>query len=190
MGLFNSDASKLRNNLQDEKYYEVTATEIASGNVRPGLWAKALSESSGNEAKTQARYIQLRVGQLKTEHGAINEFVRDIAAIEASAEGSKSDSNTPPQPAYSPPQRPAPQGKIKNVIYTYLLFLFSSIISIKATYSVLGYIGAALAIFGLYRFFVNSFGRSWSEGLAVTWGILIFPVLFVGTLLFLTATGG
>lgn len=49
----------------EEEVYEVALLELQSGNIRKGLWAKAFSESEGNEAKSQALYIKLRVQQEK-----------------------------------------------------------------------------------------------------------------------------
>lgn len=52
---------------EDEKYYEAVVKELESGNPRPGLWAKAFAESSGNEVAARALYIKLRAQQLIDE---------------------------------------------------------------------------------------------------------------------------
>lgn len=49
----------------EEEVYEAALLELQSGNIRKGLWARAFSESEGNEAKSQALYIKLRVQQEK-----------------------------------------------------------------------------------------------------------------------------
>jgi uncharacterized membrane protein YhaH (DUF805 family) len=61
----------------DEKYYEQAYQEIQSENVREGLWAKALTQSDGDEKKTHAQYIKLRVDALKLE--AIQQFDKNSA---------------------------------------------------------------------------------------------------------------
>jgi len=53
--------------MDDEPFYEVVAFEISDRCIRPGLWAKALAESGGNETLARARYIELRAQQLKDE---------------------------------------------------------------------------------------------------------------------------
>ncbi len=52
----------------DEKLYEQVANEIFEGLQRPGIWAKALADSKGDEALTRSLYIKYRVQALKDEH--------------------------------------------------------------------------------------------------------------------------
>ncbi|MEO6846954.1 MAG: hypothetical protein ABI443_05785 [Chthoniobacterales bacterium] len=49
---------------EDDRFYEVVATELQNQQMKPGLWAKAYSTTEGDEARTLATYIQLRVQQL------------------------------------------------------------------------------------------------------------------------------
>jgi hypothetical protein len=51
----------------DEELYEIVAEEWASGNVNPGTMAKAFAETGGDDKRSAARYMQLRVGALKAE---------------------------------------------------------------------------------------------------------------------------
>src|SRR5262245_22001679 len=51
----------------DEPLYEVVAGELARGEVRQGLWVKALASSDYEERKAKAVYIRLRVNSLKQE---------------------------------------------------------------------------------------------------------------------------
>jgi cell division protein FtsL len=44
--------------------YDVVAGELDKGDIRQGLWAKAFADADGDEAKTKARYINMRVEQL------------------------------------------------------------------------------------------------------------------------------
>ncbi|MEO8206594.1 MAG: hypothetical protein ABI615_10475 [Chthoniobacterales bacterium] len=48
----------------DDHYYEAVAAELQSQQMKPGLWARAYSQTQGDEAQTLAVYIQLRVHQL------------------------------------------------------------------------------------------------------------------------------
>jgi len=52
-----------------QPFYDAVAAELAAQNIKPGLWARALAESSGDEARTKARYIQLRVDEMKRTAG-------------------------------------------------------------------------------------------------------------------------
>ena len=68
MGLFTSAKAKLAaQKLAEEHLYELAAEEIAANNIRPGLWAKAIAEADGDDAKAKARYIKLRVETMKAE---------------------------------------------------------------------------------------------------------------------------
>lgn len=51
----------------DEKYYALVSEEIASGQIRPGLWAIALANCEYNETKAKAIYLKMRVKTLKEE---------------------------------------------------------------------------------------------------------------------------
>ena len=53
--------------LFEEKLYGLTVSEIENGNVRQGLWARALAESRGNHSEAQSTYLNLRVQSLKDE---------------------------------------------------------------------------------------------------------------------------
>ena len=52
---------------RDEALYEIVAQEIARGEIRQGLWAKALSEEEYDEQRAKALYIKLRVKSLDRE---------------------------------------------------------------------------------------------------------------------------
>ena len=75
MGWFNlrSDREKLTKNLQEEEYYAQAALEVANNNLNPGLLAKAYAMSEGDEQRTRATYIGLRVEQLRLSVGAAAE---------------------------------------------------------------------------------------------------------------------
>ena len=68
MGLFSSAKAKLAaQKLAEEHLFQLAAEEIAADNIRPGLWAKAISEADGDDAKAKARYIKLRVEMMRAE---------------------------------------------------------------------------------------------------------------------------
>jgi hypothetical protein len=49
----------------DEQLYEIAARELEANAPRKGLFAQAFAEAMGDEAKTKALYLRLRVAQLK-----------------------------------------------------------------------------------------------------------------------------
>lgn len=52
--------------LSDTDLYSVVADELKSNRIDDGLWTKAFALEGGEENATKARYIKLRVLQLKT----------------------------------------------------------------------------------------------------------------------------
>lgn len=53
--------------LTEESLYAEALREVESGQLRDGIWAKALAESDMDQGKAGARYIKLRVQSLKDE---------------------------------------------------------------------------------------------------------------------------
>ena len=85
MNIFSSAKAKLAaQKLAEEHLYELAAEEIAANNIRPGLWAKAIAESDGDDAKAKARYIKLRVEAMKAEAD-----LQDYAAFRSAPESSR-----------------------------------------------------------------------------------------------------
>lgn len=72
----------------EEALYEAVSKEIGAGNIKEGLWTKALSESEGDESKASALYIRLRVQAMKDDIALYESFKRDL---EKSVEQSKWD---------------------------------------------------------------------------------------------------
>ena len=72
MGLFNKskDDSNAFIRKGEEAYYHQALTELESGKVNKGVYAKALGDSSGDEAKAQSLYLKYRVQSIADE-GAI-----------------------------------------------------------------------------------------------------------------------
>ena len=68
MGLFDfKGARSASGRLADEALYAEALREIESGVRRDGIWARALSECTMDQAKAAARYIELRVQAMKDE---------------------------------------------------------------------------------------------------------------------------
>lgn len=53
--------------LIEEQLYEQALAELDSGQLRSGLWAKALADSSGDEQKVRGLYLKYRVQAMKDE---------------------------------------------------------------------------------------------------------------------------
>ena len=68
--------SKALANAQEEALYERAALEVAQGDIRPGLWAKATAAADGDERKAQARYLGFRVEQMQLLRSAAEEMAR------------------------------------------------------------------------------------------------------------------
>ena len=48
----------------EESNWAAAMAEVASGQLRPGIWAKAFAEANGDDAKAKAAYLKVRVQQL------------------------------------------------------------------------------------------------------------------------------
>ncbi len=83
------------NRLIEERLYEIVAGEIAKGDIRQGLWAKAFSQSSGDEQAAKSKYIELRVDSLRDEstliHALIEEFEGNVNTVETEFEQTTED---------------------------------------------------------------------------------------------------
>lgn len=68
MGLIkNRRKNTLAGRMVEEALYQEASEELASEMVRPGLMAKALSMSDGDEVKAKGVYLKLRVQSLMDE---------------------------------------------------------------------------------------------------------------------------
>lgn len=78
----------------EEKLYEYVAKEIAAGEIRQGLWAKAESQAvTSSDADVKRKYIELRVELLGAE-GRLQELFleEDRAAVNAISKVDSSES--------------------------------------------------------------------------------------------------
>jgi hypothetical protein len=66
----------------EEAIYADAWAEVKSGTVRPGLWAKAFSESQGDDSKSQALYIKLRV-QAERDRRRQEAAIKNVTAPES-----------------------------------------------------------------------------------------------------------
>ena len=63
------------NRLIEEKLYEIVADEMDKNEIRKGLWAKALTQSGGDDAKVKGKYISLRVKSLRDEENLVDSIL-------------------------------------------------------------------------------------------------------------------
>jgi lipid II:glycine glycyltransferase (peptidoglycan interpeptide bridge formation enzyme) len=68
MGIFDRiKDQRTASRIEEEWLYQTALKEIESGQRRPGLWAKALAETSGDESAAKAAYLKLLVQRFKDE---------------------------------------------------------------------------------------------------------------------------
>ena len=83
MSFFSSAKAKLAaSKLAEQQLYAQAAEEVASGQIRQGLWAKAIAETAGDEAAAKAHYLKLRVEIMQAE-AEVTDYARKQAAREA-----------------------------------------------------------------------------------------------------------
>ena len=63
----NNPVSAAQQRKEDEKLYELVAAELSKDQKNEGLWLKAMAATEGDENKTKARYVELRIQSLKDE---------------------------------------------------------------------------------------------------------------------------
>ena len=51
--------------MNDEDFYDTVANELKRGDLKQGLWTKALAESNGDNNLARSRYLSLRARQLQ-----------------------------------------------------------------------------------------------------------------------------
>lgn len=97
MGFFSSAKAALAaQKLAEERRYALALEEIASNNIRPGLWAKATADTGGNEEAAKARYIKLLVELMKAEDDLLkhtsSKLQKDIEREQRQEEKRRQDS--------------------------------------------------------------------------------------------------
>ncbi len=81
MGLFQSKEEALKESLREERAYAVASQEIASGELRSGLWAKAVTEAKEDLRRAQTIYIKLRVEQVLLEFAVATNEAERVARL-------------------------------------------------------------------------------------------------------------
>ena len=59
---------------REEALYELALQEVIAGNIRPGLWAKAMATSNGSDEAIRGQYLKLRVLSMLDEISSNNEL--------------------------------------------------------------------------------------------------------------------
>ena len=84
MGIFKKQ--RIRKDIDliiEEKFYEHVANEIAAGEIRQGLWAKATAEAdTSSEADIHKKYLKLRVEHLLAEGRLHEQFLEEVLEAE------------------------------------------------------------------------------------------------------------
>jgi ATP-dependent Zn protease len=75
--------------LVEEKLYEMAIDELGNGNVRKGIWAKAIAKSNGNKEQERSKYLDLRVESLKDEAQVIESIVGSLDVEEKTIENNE-----------------------------------------------------------------------------------------------------
>ncbi len=78
--------------MDDEKYYDIVAQEIRENRINDALWTKAIAKAMGDENKTKAVYIQLRVEQIIREEKEASREAQIAGASEQGWDEIESDS--------------------------------------------------------------------------------------------------
>lgn len=87
----------------EEQLYEQVVNELATGQRRNGLWAKAIANSNGQDEKAKALYIQYRVQSLRDEYellhveNEIHASPRDTTAVHAKENNITKSSDAAPE---------------------------------------------------------------------------------------------
>jgi hypothetical protein len=64
-----------KSRLVEERLYEMVMDELETGNIRRGIWAKAVAKSNGNDNQARSKYLELRVESLKDEAHVIQSIL-------------------------------------------------------------------------------------------------------------------
>ena len=139
MGIFSSTKAKLAaSKLVEEQLYEAAANEVASGQIRQGIWAQAIAETDGNEAAAKARYLKLRVEIMKAEADVMTYATEKAEKASRDSEES-AKVNTEKHRAGPTPQvgekRAMTEAGIVFVLSIGLIFLISLVLLAPAAFS-------------------------------------------------------
>lgn len=65
--------NEAKQRLQEEELYGIAYAEIANNEMKHGVWAKALVQAKGDDAKARAIYIELRLQSILDEMAVAQE---------------------------------------------------------------------------------------------------------------------
>jgi hypothetical protein len=102
MRWFKTKEEKFFANLREEQVYELVAHEIEIEQIRPGLWAKAFSEASGDEQLARAKYIKLRAEQVKLGIDVTEQLLQTVFRSPSPHKQPAEPSSVTPEPESSP----------------------------------------------------------------------------------------
>ena len=105
--------------LVEERLYEMVMDELETGNIRKGIWGKALAQSNGNDNQARSKYLELRVESLKDEAHVIQSILEsDAAKPEPKPELVK------PEPKLVKPESEEVGGSPENILVFCVVFVF------------------------------------------------------------------
>jgi len=82
------------NRKAEEALYEMALDEFEAGDIRRGLWAQALAEAQGDEARAKGFYLKLRVRAMQDDSA-----IMDAVLAAHRRKASPVETTTPPSPA-------------------------------------------------------------------------------------------
>lgn len=71
---------------KDEHLYDQVAGELGRGQIRRGLWTKALADSGYDEQRAKAAYIRMRVADIRSEAKRQDDFARRALRLQQQAQ--------------------------------------------------------------------------------------------------------
>ena len=86
----------------EDRFYDVVAREIRENRIQDGLWTKAIAKSLGDENKTKAMYIQMRVEQLAREERSRPQAQATEPLDSWESGEDEAGSDAPAEPAWKP----------------------------------------------------------------------------------------
>jgi hypothetical protein len=108
---------------EEEALYQKVVEELESSGMRPGVYAKALADSQGDESKAKALYIKYRVQSLIGEE-------KQLAGIEYAASKSEEKVKSKKLKALN---KAAKRKKRKKEIRPFLIFIVLFLLFYMAT---------------------------------------------------------
>jgi len=109
-----------KSRLVEERLYEMVMDELESGNVRKGIWGKAVAKSNGNDNQAKSKYLELRVESLKDEAHVIKSIL-DTDVVK---------SEPKPDLIEAEERKPDLIGSLKDLLWVVTVFSFLIIVTV------------------------------------------------------------